>query len=76
MAATTAVMMLFNQGDHVLVTDDVYGGSFRVMTKVLNRFGIDATFINTSNISEIEKEYSSRIQKRYFLNPQRIPLLK
>ena len=55
MAATTAVMLLFNKGDHVLLTDDVYGGTFRVMTKVLNRFGIDATFIDTSDINKIEK---------------------
>lgn len=46
----TAVMMLFSHGDHVLMTDDVYGGSFRVITKVLNRFGVEATFINTSDI--------------------------
>ncbi len=33
MAAITAVMMLFNSGDHVILTDDVYGGTYRVMTK-------------------------------------------
>ena len=44
MAAITAVMMLFNSGDHIILTDDVYGGTYRVMTKVLNRFGIETTF--------------------------------
>jgi cystathionine gamma-lyase/homocysteine desulfhydrase len=53
MAAMTAVMMLFNSGDHVILTDDVYGGSFRVMTKVLNRLGIDSTFVDTSNLEAI-----------------------
>ncbi len=53
MAAMTAVMMLFNSGDHVILTDDVYGGSFRVMTKVLNRLGIDSTFVDTSNLDAI-----------------------
>ncbi|MEH7253611.1 bifunctional cystathionine gamma-lyase/homocysteine desulfhydrase [Neobacillus niacini] len=53
MAAMTAVMMLFNSGDHVILTDDVYGGSFRVMTKVLNRLGIDSTFVDTSNLKDI-----------------------
>src|SRR5690606_1377679 len=38
MAAITTVMMLLHAGEHVILTDDVYGGSFRLMTKVLNRF--------------------------------------
>lgn len=75
MAATTAVFTLFNQGDHVLVTDDVYGGSFRVITKVLSRFGITATFIDTSNLAEIEKNIQSNT-KAIFLESPTNPLLK
>jgi cystathionine gamma-lyase/homocysteine desulfhydrase len=75
MAATTAVFTLFNQGDHVLVTDDVYGGSFRVITKVLSRFGITATFINTSNLAEIEKNIQPNT-KAIFLESPTNPLLK
>ncbi len=75
MAATTAVMLLLNQGDHVLVTDDVYGGTFRVMTKVLNRFGIAATFINTSDLHEIEKNIQTNT-KAIFLESPTNPLLK
>ncbi|MDI5789923.1 PLP-dependent transferase [Bacillus licheniformis] len=48
------------------MTDDVYGGTYRVMTKVLNRIGIEATFSDTSSIEDIEKR-SSRIQKRFML---------
>ena len=40
MAAISSVIMLFSKGDHIVLTDDVYGGTYRVMTKVLNRFGI------------------------------------
>lgn len=75
MAATTAVFTLFNQGDHVLVTDDVYGGSFRVITKVLSRFGITATFIDTSNLAEIEKNIQPNT-KAIFLESPTNPLLK
>jgi cystathionine gamma-lyase/homocysteine desulfhydrase len=53
MAAITTVIMLFKAGDHVIVTDDVYGGTFRVMTKVLNKFQIEATFVDTSNPENI-----------------------
>ncbi|MGE7182816.1 bifunctional cystathionine gamma-lyase/homocysteine desulfhydrase [Peribacillus sp. NPDC006672] len=75
MAAMTAVMMVFSQGDHVLMTDDVYGGSFRVITKVLNRFGVEATFINTSDIHSIEKEIRDNT-KALFIETPTNPLLK
>lgn len=75
MAAMTAVMMLFNQGDHILVTDDVYGGSFRVLTKVLNRFGIESTFINMSDLSEIEKNIQNNTKALFIESPTN-PLLK
>ncbi|MBM7701437.1 bifunctional cystathionine gamma-lyase/homocysteine desulfhydrase [Metabacillus iocasae] len=75
MAAITAVMMLFNSGDHVILTDDVYGGTYRVMTKVLNRVGIDSTFVDTSNLDNIEKEIRSNTKAIYIETPTN-PLLK
>ena len=48
-------MMLFSKGDHIVLTDDVYGGTYRVITKVLNRFGITATFVDSSDISKVEE---------------------
>ncbi|EIJ78962.1 cystathionine beta-lyase [Bacillus methanolicus PB1] len=75
MAAITAVMMLFNSGDHVLLTDDVYGGTYRVMSKVLNRFGIDSTFVDTSNLENIEKEIKPNTRAIYIETPTN-PLLK
>ncbi|MGE8078233.1 bifunctional cystathionine gamma-lyase/homocysteine desulfhydrase [Peribacillus loiseleuriae] len=75
MAAMTAVMMLFNQGDHVLLTDDVYGGSYRVITKVLNRFGLEATFINTSDLDSIEENIKENT-KALFIETPTNPTLK
>lgn len=75
MAAITAVMMLFNQGDHVILTDDVYGGTFRVMSKVLNRFGIESTFLDTSNLENIQSEIRSNTRAIYLESPTN-PLLK
>ena len=49
MAATTAVMMaLLNAGEHAVVSDVVYGGTHRLSTRVLNRFGIEFSFVDTS----------------------------
>lgn len=75
MAAISSVMMLFNAGDHIILTDDVYGGTFRVMTKVLNRFGLDATFVDTSDVSNIEKEIKPNTKAIYVETPTN-PLLK
>ncbi|QVY60453.1 bifunctional cystathionine gamma-lyase/homocysteine desulfhydrase [Cytobacillus gottheilii] len=75
MAAITAVMMLFKSGDHVILTDDVYGGTFRVMSKVLNRFGIESTFVDTSNLDNIEKAVQSNTVALYLETPTN-PLLK
>lgn len=75
MAAITAVMLLFNSGDHVILTDDVYGGTFRVMSKVLNRVGIESTFVNTSDLDEVEKALKPNTKAIYIETPTN-PLLK
>ena len=75
MAAITAVMMLFKQGDHILLTDDVYGGTFRVITNILAKFGIEATFIDTSNIKNIKDSIQKNTVALYIETPTN-PLLK
>ncbi|KFZ42532.1 cystathionine gamma-synthase [Anoxybacillus flavithermus] len=75
MAAITAVMMLFNSGDHVILTDDVYGGTYRVMTKVLNRLGIASTFVDTSDLANIEAHIQPNTKAIYIETPTN-PLLK
>ena len=75
MAAITAVMMLFDSGDHVVLTDDVYGGTYRVMTKVLNRMGISSTFVDTSKVENIE-EAIQKNTKALFIETPTNPLLK
>jgi cystathionine gamma-lyase/homocysteine desulfhydrase len=75
MAAISSVMMLFNSGDHIILTDDVYGGTFRVVTKVLNRLGLEATFVDTSDISNIDKEIRPNT-KAIFIETPTNPLLK
>ncbi|KON91279.1 cystathionine gamma-synthase [Rossellomorea marisflavi] len=75
MAAITAVMMLFNSGDHVVLTDDVYGGTYRVMTKVLNRLGIESTFVDSSNPASIEEAIRDNTKAVYIETPTN-PLLK
>ena len=54
MAATQAVMLAFlNAGAHAIVSDVAYGGTYRLATKVLSRFGIEFTFADTANPDEV-----------------------
>ncbi len=46
MAATDAVLRLLDAGDHVVATDDLYGGTFRLFDKVLRRQGLTFTYVN------------------------------
>jgi len=49
MATTSAVMNLLSAGDHVVVGEDLYGGSYRLFTKVLPRYGLTFTFVDLTN---------------------------
>jgi cystathionine gamma-lyase / homocysteine desulfhydrase len=75
MAAITAVMMLLDSGDHVILTDDVYGGTYRVMSKVLNRLGIESTFVDTTDVEQIEAALKPNTKALYVETPTN-PLLK
>ncbi|MDP9150515.1 MAG: cystathionine gamma-synthase [Myxococcota bacterium] len=48
-AATTAVLLTLRTGDHVLVADDVYGGTFRLLDRIFKPFGIEASFIDMTD---------------------------
>ncbi|ANU14096.1 Cystathionine gamma-lyase [Planococcus halocryophilus Or1] len=75
MAAISSVMMLFSAGDHIVLTDDVYGGTYRVINKVLNRFGLEFTFVDTGNLAEVEAAVKENT-KAIFIETPTNPLLK
>jgi len=53
MAAEGAVMTLLQSGDHVVVTDNTYGGTYRLFERVLRRYQLDFTYVDTSNLDAI-----------------------
>ncbi|MFD1608581.1 bifunctional cystathionine gamma-lyase/homocysteine desulfhydrase [Oceanobacillus luteolus] len=75
MAAIAAVMDLFQAGDHILLTDDVYGGTFRYMTKILNRRNIDVDFVDSSDLDKV-REGIREETKAIFIETPTNPLLK
>lgn len=53
-AATDAVIKLLEPGDEVIAANDMYGGTFRLFTKVFEKFGIRFIYVNTTNVSNIK----------------------
>ncbi|RYG72884.1 bifunctional cystathionine gamma-lyase/homocysteine desulfhydrase [Lentibacillus lipolyticus] len=75
MAAITSVMMLFKAGDHIVMTDDVYGGTYRLMTNVLDRFHLDHSYVDTSYPDQVEAAIQENT-KALFIETPTNPLLK
>jgi cystathionine gamma-lyase/cystathionine beta-lyase/cystathionine gamma-lyase/homocysteine desulfhydrase len=55
MAAIGAIATLLKSGDHVVVSDNTYGGTFRLFDKVLTRYQLGFSYVDTSNLDEVER---------------------
>jgi cystathionine beta-lyase/cystathionine gamma-synthase len=55
MAAISAVLTFVKQGERVLVTEDLYGGTYRLFERVLTQFGIRFSYVDSSRFDEVEK---------------------
>ena len=75
MAATGAVMTLLEAGDHVVVTDNTYGGTYRLFELVLRRYQLDFTYVDSSRVEEIERAIRPAT-KMLFLETPTNPVLR
>jgi cystathionine beta-lyase/cystathionine gamma-synthase len=75
MAAEGAVMTLLQAGDHVVVTDNTYGGTYRLFERVLRKCQLDFSYADTSRTEEIEKAITPRT-KMLFLETPTNPVLR
>ena len=55
MSAITAVMLLLRGGDHVIVSDNTYGGTYRLCERVLRQFGLDFSYVDTADAGAVER---------------------
>ncbi|MFL2061651.1 bifunctional cystathionine gamma-lyase/homocysteine desulfhydrase [Marinilactibacillus psychrotolerans] len=74
-AGTHTIFSLFSKGYHIVVGDDVYGGTYRLIDKVLKRLGLTFTIVDTSSLEAIEGAIQ-RDTKAIFLETPTNPLLK
>ncbi len=75
MAAVSACFMLLSKGDHVVITEDVYGGTYRFVTKVLPRFGITHTFVDFTDVAAVKAAITEDTKLLYIETPSN-PTLK
>jgi cystathionine beta-lyase/cystathionine gamma-synthase len=68
-AATDAVIKLLNPGDEVIAANDMYGGTYRLFTKIFARYGIQFTYVDTTDVSNIEKVISSKTKLIWIETP-------
>ena len=74
LAAINTVLSLFKSGDKLLVSDNIYGGTFRILDNVFKNFGITYEIVNTSDLSSIEKAIDDSVKAIYVESPAN-PLL-
>ncbi|CAH2714871.1 Cystathionine beta-lyase MetC [Neobacillus rhizosphaerae] len=75
MAAISTAFLLLSAGDHVVITEDVYGGTYRMITQVLTRFGIEHTFIDMTDLDQVKHAIKPNTKAFYVETPSN-PLLK
>jgi cystathionine beta-lyase/cystathionine gamma-synthase len=68
-AATDAVIKLLQPGDEVICANDMYGGTYRLFTKVFEKFGIKFNFVNTSAISEVSSAINANTKLIWLETP-------
>jgi len=74
MAATSTVLMLFKSGDKILMSNNVYGGSFRVLDKVFKNFNLQYELIDTSDVKAVEDKITEDV-KAIFIETPTNPLM-
>jgi cystathionine beta-lyase/cystathionine gamma-synthase len=75
MAATDAVLRMLSPGDHVLAGNDVYGGTFRLFDKEFKRYGLDFTYVDTSDLEQVRNGLREETRLVWLETPTN-PLLK
>jgi cystathionine beta-lyase/cystathionine gamma-synthase len=69
MAAIGAIATLLQAGDHVVVSDNTYGGTFRFFDKVLRRYQLSFTYVDTSDLAAVERAFSKQTRMLFVETP-------
>ncbi|HWI41193.1 MAG TPA: PLP-dependent aspartate aminotransferase family protein [Verrucomicrobiae bacterium] len=75
LAAVDCVLRLFSPGDRIAVTEDLYGGTFRLFEKIYRPLGLEAVYVDTSDTAAVARVLESGVAAIFVENPTN-PLLK
>jgi len=75
MAAVSSSLAILEQGDHVVATEDIYGGTYRILSCFFSKFGITTTFVDMTNLDNIERAIQPNTRALFLESPSN-PLLK
>jgi len=75
MAAISALMTLFRTGDHILCSDDLYGGTYRLFEKLLRPYGLSFDYVDMGDPAAVRKKIL-RKTKALFIETPTNPLMK
>ncbi|RBP69985.1 cystathionine gamma-synthase [Alkalibaculum bacchi] len=69
MAAITTVLTLFRPKDHIVVSEDLYGGTYRIFEEVFKNYGLEFTYVDTSNIDSVKEVIQENTVAIYIETP-------
>lgn len=78
LAATTTILSLLKNGDHIVAVDDLYGGTYRLLEKVVRNWGVTTTYVDI-NVEDVNVSFQNAIQpntKLIWIETPTNPLLK
>jgi cystathionine gamma-synthase len=69
MAAISILIKLFKPGDHIIVSNDLYGGTYRLFTTIYGKYGLDFTYVDTSDLEALKKEFRGETRAVFIETP-------
>lgn len=75
MAAITSVLELFSRGDHIIISDDLYGGTYRLFEEIYRKHGVEFDYVDTSCIQNAISGIRSNT-KAFFIETPTNPMMK
>ena len=75
MGAITTALTLLKKGDHAVVTDDCYGGVYRIFTRIMSGYGVESTFVDLRDLVDVEDAFRPETKMLWMESPTN-PLMK
>ena len=69
LAAISSIIQSFKAGDHIIFTENVYGGTYRLLSTIMNKFNIEASWVDTSSIDSIKSEIQKNTKLIFIETP-------